>query len=598
MSKAFIASWRVSMVSTVILLCYAGLFGRLYYLHVWKREKLALIAERNRENVVIEQARRGKIVDSRGNLLAANRAVIELGVDPELVDSIDDWKYERLARLIKASEKEIRKNLRRGVYYVKEGESRRKRFVRWRKISDGVDEATYEKVMGLGIGGVYGNRKYERTYPGGELAAHLLGFLNKEEKAVTGVERYMDFYLKGQDGWRETERDGRRQELAQFRSREVEPADGLTVEMTIDSAVQHIIEEELERVAADYRPESATVVVSEPATGFILGLANYPTYDPNRFWGFPLEAHRNRAVTDVYEPGSTFKIVAASGVLNEGLANLETILDCTRRAVKDGEALVNLPEDYREFGLLSLKEVVSKSSNRGAAQLGVLLGKHQLRMYAHAFGFGEETGYGLGGEVGGTLHPVSAWDGLTIGRLPIGYTVNATPLQMHFAMSVIANGGILMTPRAVGRILDETGKPVVNFSPRPKRRVISNGTAEAMAGVLMEVAGPSGTAPLAAIPGHEVAGKTGTARKLVDGRYSDSHHIASFTGFFPASRPRILITVLVNDPSTGGPAYGGRVAAPAFRNVAEKLIQYYAIRPTREGVDLLAWKGGSVGRGR
>ena len=169
---------------------------------------------------------------------------------------------------------------------------------------------------------------------------------------------------------------------------------------------------------------------------------------------------------------------------------------------------------------------------------------------------------------------------------------------MHFAMSVIANGGILMTPRAVGRILDETGKPVVNFSPRPKRRVISNGTAEAMAGVLKEVAGPSGTAPLAAIPGHEVAGKTGTARKLVDGRYSDSHHIASFTGFFPASRPRVLISVLVNDPSTGGPAYGGWVAAPAFRNVAEKLIQYYAIRPTREGVDLLAWKGGSVGHGR
>ena len=593
MKYGFISIWRMCLLAAFVFLCFGAIFWRLYTLHIRESTDLAQIAERNREKVVIQPARRGKVVDLRGNLLAVTRTVVELGVDPEMVEAGDKGKSLQLARLINLSPAEIDRRFRRQKIG---GEGLQARYRRWRKLADGVDEKTYEAIRNLEIEGVYGNRKFERIYPGGPLAGHLVGFLSKDGRAVSGIERLMDFYLRGQDGWRETEKDGRRRELAQFRRREVNPVDGLNIETSIDVVVQTIIEEKLEALRSAYQPESATIIVSEPSTGYILGLANEPHFDPNRYWKYPMESHRNRAVSDVYEPGSTFKIVAASGVLNENLVELETMLDCGLKVVQSGGSLVKLPDDYREFGLLSVKEVVSKSSNRGAAQLGVLLGRERLNAYTRAFGFGERTGYRLGGEVRGRTLPASDWGNSTISRLPIGYAVNATPLQIHFAMSVIANEGILMSPRVVRRIFDDAGNSVGHFGPRPRRRVIGSDAVEAMKEALREVVRSNGTAPSAGIVGYDVAGKTGTARKLIDGQYSKRHHIASFSGFFPALQPRLLITILVNDPQTDGPAYGGRFAAPVFREIAKELIEYYAIQPVRVRGDVLALKGDRVDR--
>ena len=593
MKYGFVSVWRMCLLGAFILLSFGAIFWRLYTLHIRESTDLARIVERNREKVVIQPARRGKIVDLRGNLLAVTRTVVELGVDPEMVEAGDKGKSLRLARLIDLSPGEIDRKFRREKIG---GDDRQPRYRRWRKLADGIDEHTYEAIRSLEIDGVYGNRKFERIYPGGRLAGHLVGFLSKDGTAVSGIERLMDFYLRGQDGWRETEKDGRRRELAQFRRREIDPVDGLNIETSIDVVVQTIIEEKLEALRTAYQPESATIIVSEPSTGYILGLANEPHFDPNRYWKYPMESHRNRAVSDVYEPGSTFKIVAASGVLNENLADLGTMFDCRLKVVQSGRSMVKLPNDYREFGLLSVKEVVSKSSNRGAAQLGVLLGRERLSAYTRAFGFGERTGYRLGGEVRGRMLPARDWGLSTISRLPIGYAVNATPLQIHFAMSVIANEGILMSPRVVQGIFDDAGNSVGNFSPRPRRRVIGSSAVEAMKEALREVVRSDGTAPGAGIVGYDVAGKTGTARKLVDGQYSEQHHIASFSGFFPALKPRLLITVLINDPQTEGPAYGGRIAAPVFREIAKELIEYYAIQPVRFRGDVLALKGGRVDR--
>ena len=593
MKYGFVSVWRMCLLGAFILLSFGAIFWRLYTLHIRESTDLARIVERNREKVVIQPARRGKIVDLRGNLLAVTRTVVELGVDPEMVEAGDKGKSLQLARLIDLSPGEIDRKFRRQRIG---GDDRQPRYRRWRKLADGIDEHTYEAIRSLEIDGVYGNRKFERIYPGGRLAGHLVGFLSKDGTAVSGIERLMDFYLRGQDGWRETEKDGRRRELAQFRRREVNPVDGLNIETSIDVVVQTIIEEKLEALRTAYQPESATIIVSEPSTGYILGLANEPHFDPNRYWKYPMESHRNRAVSDVYEPGSTFKIVAASGVLNENLADLGTMFDCRLKVVQSGRSMVKLPNDYREFGLLSVKEVVSKSSNRGAAQLGVLLGRERLSAYTRAFGFGERTGYRLGGEVRGRMLPARDWGLSTISRLPIGYAVNATPLQIHFAMSVIANEGILMSPRVVQGIFDDAGNSVGNFSPRPRRRVIGSNAVEAMKEALREVVRSDGTAPGAGIVGYDVAGKTGTARKLVDGRYSEQHHIASFSGFFPALKPRLLITVLINEPQTEGPAYGGRIAAPVFREIAKELIEYYAIQPVRFRGDVLALKGGRVDR--
>ena len=574
-----------------ILACFLGILGRLYYLHVLDRERLVSMIERSRTDVKVLPARRGAIYDARGSVLAATRSTVEVGIDPQWIDSLDLTKLPRLANITGVTTDELRRRFERARRDKQPGGSGRGIRVRWRKLVEGIDEATYKEVMELGISGLYGNRKFERFYPGEELAAHVIGFINREGLATIGIEKQMDFYLRGQDGWRETERDGRRRELPHFRFREVSPRDGLNVETTIDSFVQHLVEEEIGNLVTAYNPNSATIVVSKPATGQIVAMANTPTYDLNRFWKYPIESHRNRALTDIFEPGSTFKIVAASGALNEGIVGSDTRFDCSVNAVRFQGRVVKLPVDDHPFELLTVREIVSKSSNRGAAQLGMLLGKQELRRYASSFGFGEETNIRLGGEVRGLLHPVSDWDGLTISRLPIGHAVGVTALQMHFAMSVIANGGILMTPQLLRRVFDEMGNTVVRYEPKARRRVISEATAWTMRQVLQEVVSPEGTASKAAIEGYAVAGKTGTARKIVNGRYSSKHHVASFIGFFPARNPRLLISVIIDEPEVRGVPYGGRIAAPSFKSLADSLARYYGIKPEARFKELYVWKG-------
>ncbi|HKK17422.1 MAG TPA: penicillin-binding protein 2, partial [Opitutales bacterium] len=425
--------------------------------------------------------------------------------------------------------------------------------------------------------------------------------VNKEETAVTGVERYFDYYLRGQDGWRESERDGRRREMARFRDREVEPSDGLNVELTIDQMVQHIVETEIARVAREYEPEGISVIVSQPSTGAILAMANYPTYDPNEFYDtrkYPISSQRNRALTDAFEPGSTFKIVPAAAVLNEGIVDPSDVFQTGHARVSYKGRTLRLPSDHHHYDSLSMHEVVVKSSNRGAAHLGLLLGEHRLHDYAAAFGFGEKTGCDLGGEIPGTLHQVNAWDGLTITRLPMGHAVSATPMQVHSAMSVIANDGILMEPMLSKRIFDRSGGDVIRFSPKAKRRVISADVADVISQMLADVVGENGTARRAAIENYAVAGKTGTTQKIVDGRYSNQHHVASFSGFFPADRPQLVITVVVDEPKLAGVGYGGSVAAPAFRNIAEACIAYLGIRPSRNGDSFLAQQPSNYDRSR
>ena len=420
------------------------------------------------------------------------------------------------------------------------------------------------------------------------MAAHMLGYVNREGTPTSGVERYMDFYLRGQDGRRESERDGRRRELAQFRSSEIPPADGYDIILSLDMVVQHIVERELENIVDEMNPKGATIIVSDPSTGYILGLANYPSFDLNYYNEADLASQRNIAVTDIFEPGSTFKIVVASAALEESIVTLDTKFNCGNNVIWVKGKALKLPRDSHDHGLMSVEEIVMKSSNRGAAHLGVKLGAKRLYKYARAFGFGEKTQFPFGGEVRGMLHPVKKWDGLTITRLPMGHAVGVTPMQIHFAMSTIANGGILMKPQVVKQIVskeepvfvDDNGASVLPFEPTQKRRVLSKQTAQTMAKLLTGVVSPDGTANGAAIEGFEVAGKTGTSQKIIDGQYSSSHHVGSFSGFFPASRPRVAITVIVDDAQLKGRiAYGSTVAVPSFKAISEQLIQYLGINP-------------------
>jgi Cell division protein FtsI/penicillin-binding protein 2 len=590
MSKAFVSSARASIVCTAVAFAFCVLIGRLFFLHVWAHESLQEHVEMNRKMVQVVEARRGNIVDAKGNLLATTHTTIDLGVDPQSVRETDREKLPELARLIGQPLSDVEAafdtKTRRGGEHMKEV-----RLIKWAYLVKGLSEDAYDKVQDLKIRGVYGNRKYTRTYPGGSLAAHVLGYVNKEETPVTGMERAFDYYLRGQDGWRETEKDGRRRELAQFREREVEPADGLNVELTIDQMVQHIVESEIERIVAEFNPKGVSVIVSAPSTGSVLAMANYPTYDPNEFFDtekYPLDTQRNRALTDVYEPGSTFKIVPAAAALNEGIVNPQDVFQTGVSKVSYHGRTLSLPGDSHTYESLSMHDVVVKSSNRGAAQLGMMLGETRLHDYAESFGYGDKTGCVLGGEVAGILHPVKNWDGLTITRLPMGHAVSATPIQVHSAMSVIANKGILMEPVMTKRIFDAQGHDVLRFEPVAKRRVISTEVAETVAGMLKDVVSKDGTARRAIIENYDVAGKTGTTQKIIDGKYSRSHHVASFSGFFPANNPSLVITVVVDDPNLKGVGYGGSVAAPAFRNIAEACIAYLGIRPASPDPSFLA----------
>jgi cell division protein FtsI/penicillin-binding protein 2 len=577
MKNAYAPVARLWVVCFAVVVLFIGVGARLVDLQVLQADRLASEVERVRKGFQTIKARRGEIRDSNGSVLATSRTLFDVGVDPHLVRTEDEGKAGELARVLNLSEAVVLAAFRRKVEPTADKLGTRP--VRWTKLAEAVDERTYDQALALAIKGVYGNRQFRRAYPGGALAAHIIGFVNHEGTAAMGIEQYLDFYLTGQDGWREIERDGRKHELAQFRAREVAPADGYNVILSIDSFVQHCIETEMRAIARKFDPIGATIIVSDPRDGFILGMANYPTFDLNNFNKSDLASQRNRAVTDIFEPGSTFKIVPASAALNEGLVTPETEIDCGSSDVSLFGRTLQLPRDTHDYGMLTVEKVVTKSSNRGAARLGLRLGAERLYDYAAAFGFGERAGFSLSGEVSGMLHPVNKWDGLTITRLPMGHAIGATPLQVHSAMAAIANDGVLMRPQVVRRVIDRDGATVFEYPSMARRRVVRSETAQTMARLLKGVAGEGGTAPLAAIPGFEVAGKTGTTQKIINNRYSNQHHVGSFVGFLPASRPRLVISVIIDDARLNGTAYGATVAGPSFKNIAEQLIQYLGISP-------------------
>lgn len=576
---------RLALLAGAVLAAFVAVGARLVTLQVVDREELLRFVEQARRQIVVEHARRGSVLDTRGNVLAASRSFVVLGVDPEMLQPKDEARWPELAAWLGLPPADLARTLRRAaaasqLALAEPERGARERRVRYVKLADEVDEATYARILDLHVRGIYGTRGFKRVYPNQQLAAHLLGYVNQEGTPVTGVERHLDFYLKGQDGWIESEKDGARRELAQFRTREVAPENGHDVVLTIDAVVQSILERELADLAARFQPKFATIIVSDPRTGALLGLANWPSYDPNQFARAPLAHQRNFAVTDLIEPGSTFKIVAAGGVLNEGLVGPALTFDCDEPSVFYRGRERRLPREDHAMGRLNLAGIVGRSSNRGAAHLAMLLGEQRFHDYARAFGFGEATGFPLGGEVRGLLEEPARWDGLTITRMPMGHAIAATPLQIHMAMSVIANQGALLRPWLVREVREANGAVVRTFAPEKRRQVLKPSAALEAARLLQGVVGPGGTGEGFDIPGYEIAAKTGTTQKIVDGRYVNDRHVASFVGFFPRSRPEIVLSVIVDDARVpGGTAYGRAVAAPAFKHVAEQLIQYLNLKP-------------------
>jgi cell division protein FtsI/penicillin-binding protein 2 len=618
MSKGF-ANNRLTLLALGVVACFMAVGVRLVYLHVIDRDELLRFVDKARRQIVIEHARRGAIVDARGNLLATSRSEMTVAVDAWSLDEYlnieknpakrarraaeQQAKRVQLAALLGLSTDAVEKAFVPAMRPVKWELDKRDGQVdgqikdRWVKLAEGVDEPTYNKIEALNIRGVTAERVYRRVYPGNELAAHVIGFVNKGGSAAAGVESKFDLFLKGEDGWIESEKDGARREMAQFRSREVPVKDGNDVVLTIDSVVQQIIENELKTIGAKYQPKFASIIVSDPATGRILGMANYPTFNLNEFGKAPLDVQRNRAITDQVEPGSVFKIVAAGAALDLGLVTPLSGFDCGNPIINYKGKDLKLPKEDHEFGRLTVAEIVSHSSNRGAAQLAMMMGEQTFYDYARKYGFGQRTGFQLSGEERGMLESPRNWDGLTITRMPMGHSVAATPLQMHMAMSAVANGGVLLRPQIIQEIRDANGNVTQTYAPEKVGSVLKPSTAALLAQLLHGVVeDKEGTGYGFDLPGFEIAAKTGTTQKIIDGHYVTTHHVGSFVGFFPASRPQVVLSVIVDDAIVpGGKNYGRAVAAPAFQRIAEQLVQYLEIKPVNPaGRSLLAMSTGGA----
>lgn len=565
---------------------FAVLLAKLVQLHALDGPRLRAKAVEARSERTERPSRRGEIRDRQGNLLAATDMVWDMGVDPHVLSPEDRVRAPEVARLL---------GLPVSAVLPAFAEDRRTRVdaagaardVRWIVLAKEVEDAAKRRVDALGIRGLYGQPRFRRVYPQGSLAAHLLGYINHNGDPTAGVEKSFDALLRGQDGWVESERDGRRREVVTRRLRDVPAVDGQSLELTVDSVIQSACEEALAAVARDYRPKGAVAIVSEPRTGRVLALACWPSFDLNRFndrVAAPLDAQRNRALADIYEPGSVFKIVTIAGALESGLVTPDSVYDCSADSVPYRGRIVGLPADSHRMGAEPVRVIVWESSNRGSAQIAMRyaerLGEARYHELIRGFGFGAETGLPVsGGEVRGLLAPPDRWDGLTISRLPIGHSVSVTPMQMHLAMSAVAADGLLMRPLVVGRVLNPDGSVALEYAPRPRGRAVSAAAARQLADLLRGVCTRQGTAAAAEIPGYDVAGKTGTTQKLVNGRYSSAHHVASFSGFLPAGDPRVAITVVVDEPVLPGVGYGGKVCAPVFRQIAERCIRRLEIPP-------------------
>lgn len=567
---------------------FAVLFWKLIQLHAIDGPRLRARALEARREVTEKPSRRGEIRDRQGNLLAASDTVWDVGLDPQCLLPEDRTRAGDIARILSIPVSNVLGAMdERSRWRETPAADGTRQAVRWIVLAKQVDEKRKRAIEALRMKALYCQEKFQRTYPQGSLAAHLIGYINQEGVAMAGVEKSLDDLLRGQDGWIESERDGRRREVVARRLRDVTPVDGQTIELTIDSVIQSACEEALAKAAADYQPKGAVAIVSEPRTGRILALACWPTFDLNRFWdrkSAPMDSQRNRALADVYEPGSVFKIVTIAGGLEAGLITPDSLFDCSVESVPYRGRMVSMPKDSHHMGTAPIRQIVWESSNRGTIQVGMRyaesLGEDRYVNLIRAFGFGADTDLACsGGEVRGLLTPPARWDGLTVSRVPMGHSISVTPIQMHMAMSAIAADGQLMRPLIVGRVLNADGSGAVEYPPRVRGRAVSVMAARRMADLLRGVCSKSGTASAAEIEGYDVAGKTGTTQKLVDGRYSNTRHVASFSGFFPAGDPRVVITVVIDEPNMPGVGYGGKVSAPIFRQLAERCIRRLEIPP-------------------
>ena len=566
---------RMLLVAGVFAVLFALLVARAVDLSVMRGPALArLAAMQHRERIEL-MPHRGPIVDRNGEALALSVDVPSVYVRPREFRG-QEARIPALAAALHVPTRTLRARIDRGPPFV------------W--LARHVLPRAAQAVEHLALRGVYTVSEGRRFYPHNSLAAHVLGFVGVDSQGLEGMESRLDRVIRGEPQYLHVDRDARGREMYTG-GLQAPPPQGGRVELTIDAAIQDATEKELAAGVATAKAVGGAAVVLDPHTGEVLALANFPTYNPNEAENPEAAATdphwharvRDRAIADFYEPGSTFKAILAAAAIEEKVVTPSEMFNCENGRYQVGRWTVH---DSHPHGWLSFAEVIQYSSNIGAAKVGERLGRERYYKYLRSFGFGDKTGIELQGETPGLLHPAETWARIDLATHSFGQGVSVTPIQMAVAFAAIANGGQLMRPYLVRRILTPSGEVALENGPVVVRRVIGPRTAATVTELLRRVVEEKGgTGTKARLDDFPVAGKTGTAQKVnaQTGGYS-SKRIGSFVGFVPADDPRLVILVLIDEPSTS--SYGGIVAAPVFRGIAIAGLKHLGVEPAVPAVQM------------
>lgn len=552
---------RLYLLSGFLAICFGLLATRAIFFHIKDNERLEQVAMRQYRTAVKESTKRGKVVDVNGRELAINIEAPSVWADPRSVEKPEETA-RFLAGLFDVNEDRLigRLTSQRKFVWIK----------RW------VTDEQAEKLEALKIKGVHVVRENKRSYPNGTLAASILGAVGLDSKPLGGVEHSLNEFLVRRQESKSYKRDARGHLY-------LSPADVVTirppnvVELTIDKAIQYITESVLKKTIEASKGRAGTIVVVDPRDGDVLAIANMPTFDPNNYGDYDLDSWKNRAITDPYEPGSTFKVISVASALEAGAVTPNDVFDCENGEIEIGEDVLH---DSKAHGELTVHDIIRVSSNIGAYKISETIGRERAAEYIKKFGFGSKTGIQLNGESPGIVLPVRKWTETHFATIAFGQGISATPLQMAMAFAAIANGGELLKPNIVKRIIDDQGDVIYESEREIRNRSISRDTGRMMTRMLQAVASEEGTGALAASVEYPTAGKTGTAQKAGRrGGYMKDKYYASFVGFAPADDPRVVVYVGIDEPK--GYYYGGQVAAPAFREVVEKTLKYLKVASRR-----------------
>ncbi|HET9180789.1 MAG TPA: penicillin-binding protein [Candidatus Angelobacter sp.] len=545
------------------LYCLAAFFAfwfmaiavRLVWLQLVDYGEYTGRAARQQQRSIEVSAVRGNIYDRNGNDLAMTVKVDSIFAVPSEISDIHGTAL-LLGRIVKADPTEIENRMRASHAFA------------W--VARKVDNSVSSRVRALNLKGIYFQKESKRFYPKHELAAQVLGYVGMDDEGLGGVEREYESHLAGKPGKMLISMDARRRWFGRV---EKSPDPGENLVLTLDEKIQYIAERELERAMQETHAEAGTVIVENPHTGEILALANRPSFDPNFLKKAKPNSLRDRAVSDVYEPGSTFKLVTVAAALEEKVARPDDVVDCQGGSIVLSGLRIH---DHKAFGDLTVRQILEHSSDVGAIKLALRLGDERFDRYIRAFGFGSQTGIELPAETRGLAKPVSRWSKVSIGAISMGQEIGVSPVQLISMVASIANDGLYIPPRIVAGTTPPRSTPqLIAFHPALGRRVISPLTAARMKS-MMEGVVLRGTGRKAILDGYSSAGKTGTAQKIdpATGRYSHHRHVASFTGFAPVNNPAITVLVVLDAPATYPLDEGGQVAAPVFARVAQQVLAY------------------------